>query len=99
MSPDWIGWISPDRSISRSPSGDNKYMAEILRECTHNTTILQAGEEDTVIGTTPKMICHVFESEEVPHFCFLTYFTSCNEGEKVDIFQPIHKCYLTNRVA
>merc|ERR1719290_103045 len=24
----------------------------------------QAGEEDTVIGTTPKMICHVFESEE-----------------------------------
>lgn len=25
----------------------------------------QAGEEDSVIGTTPKMICHVFESEEV----------------------------------
>lgn len=25
----------------------------------------QAGEEDTVIGATPKMICHVFESEEV----------------------------------
>jgi len=24
----------------------------------------QAGEEETVIGTTPKMICHVFESEE-----------------------------------
>ena len=25
----------------------------------------QEGEEAQVIGTTPKMICHVFESEEV----------------------------------
>ena len=25
----------------------------------------QEGEEPQVIGTTPKMICHVFESEEV----------------------------------
>ena len=25
----------------------------------------QDGEEPQVIGTTPKMICHVFESEEV----------------------------------
>ena len=25
----------------------------------------QDGEEAQVIGTTPKMICHVFESEEV----------------------------------
>lgn len=26
----------------------------------------QDGEEIQVIGSTPKMICHVFESEEVP---------------------------------
>jgi hypothetical protein len=28
-------------------------------------SLLQDGEEPQVIGTTPKMICHVFESEEV----------------------------------
>jgi hypothetical protein len=27
----------------------------------------QDGEEPQVIGTTPKMICHVFESEEVSY--------------------------------
>ena len=33
----------------------------------------QAGEEDTVIGTTPKMICHVFESEEVENNPFILF--------------------------
>ena len=34
MSPDGMGWdgISPDRSISRSPSGDNKKPEESLAE-------------------------------------------------------------------
>ena len=38
----------------------------------------QDGEEPQVIGTTPKMICHVFESEEVSkipldHSCLILH--------------------------
>ena len=43
-----------------------------LENRTDNNTNFKAGEEETVIGTTPKMICHVFESEEVD-ICFNIY--------------------------
>ena len=33
--------------------------------------MLQDGEETQLIGSTPKMICHVFESEEVNFFHFI----------------------------
>ena len=43
----------------------NKLLIDSIGNCSSIVLPQQAGEEDTVIGTTPKMICHVFESEEV----------------------------------
>ena len=42
---DWMGWdgISPDRSISRSPSGDKNFKAPLISVINEKTLICLSG--------------------------------------------------------
>ena len=53
----------------------------------------QDGEEAQVIGATPKMICHVFESEEVAEIEFSTSINSFNSFQAQFIAQSIGQAF------
>ena len=53
----------------------------------------QDGEEAQVIGATPKMICHVFESEEVAEIEFSTSINFFNSFQAQFIAQSIGQAF------
>ena len=53
----------------------------------------QDGEEAQVIGATPKMICHVFESEEVAEIEFSTSINFLNSFQAQFIAQSIGQAF------
>ena len=57
---------------------------------------LKAGDDDSVIGTTPKMICHVFESKEVKMCQHMRSSSKCPFPGAVH--SPVHRAGLPSGV-